>query len=295
MARRTGFAAVLILLAAGIAADYPLIRRLSNDDVLFRQFHEDLERYNRAAVRGEDPPPFLLYRYTPGPEENIFTLAARFTLPYESIATLNGLDRSSAPITGRPLLVPNTPGVFLRERPGSFLERLLHSWRRTDLGVPVSAAGERYVFFPGARFHPVERAYFLSILFHPPLDEWDVTSRYGSRVSPVSGRVHFHNGLDLAAPRGSRVYAAREGRVSHAGFDPVLGRHVRISHPGGYETVYGHLESILVELNQTVESGMIIGGVGTTGASTGAHLHFEIRRKGEARDPEGLLPRRNRS
>ncbi len=295
MLRKTLAPAFLVLLAAGLSADYPVIKKLSNDDVLFRQFHEDVEAYNAAAGRGREPPPLLLYRYTPGPDENIFTVASRLTLPYESIATLNGLDRSTESVAGRTLLVPNTPGIFLREKPASLMEKILGSWRRAGDGIPVVAGTARFFFFPGERFHPVERAYFLSILFHPPLDEGDVTSRYGTRISPISGRIHFHGGLDLAAPAGSRVLAAREGRVVFTGFDPVLGRYVRIAHAGGFETVYGHLDSVLVELNQTVESGMLIGRVGTTGATTGAHLHFEVRQKGETRDPEGLLPRWNRS
>ena len=86
------------------------------------------------------------------------------------------------------------------------------------------------------------------------------------------------------------VHAARDGQVVQAGIDPVLGNVVVLAHEGGYQTVYGHLRVILVALNQQVRSGMIIGEVGSTGRSTGAHLHFEVRRKGSSRDPLPLLP-----
>jgi len=90
-----------------------------------------------------------------------------------------------------------------------------------------------------------------------------------------------------------QVQAARDGLVEQAGFDPVLGNVVVVGHEGGYQTVYGHLRVILVALNQPVRSGMIIGEVGSTGRSTGSHLHFEVRRKGSSRDPLPLLPPRN--
>jgi murein DD-endopeptidase MepM/ murein hydrolase activator NlpD len=78
--------------------------------------------------------------------------------------------------------------------------------------------------------------------------------------------------------------------VVEVGFDPVLGNMVVLSHEAGYETIYGHLSKIEVRLKQEIRSGMIIGRVGSTGYSTGPHLHFEIRRQGSSRDPEPLLP-----
>jgi murein DD-endopeptidase MepM/ murein hydrolase activator NlpD len=138
----------------------------------------------------------------------------------------------------------------------------------------------------------VERAFFLDILFHSPVENGSLSSRYGTRISPISGKIHFHNGIDLAAPLGSRVFAARDGKVIETGIDTILGSYIILSHPGDYETVYGHLDSRVVELNQSVTSGMMIGRVGMTGASTGPHLHFEVRKQGESRDPQSLLPRR---
>ncbi len=153
------------------------------------------------------------------------------------------------------------------------------------------ASGERRLtFFPGERFNPVERAFFLRILFRFPLGaRGRLTSLYGTRASPFTGHPQFHDGIDIAAPEGTTVVAARDGTVAEVGQDPVLGTFIRLSHQGGYETVYGHLSEALVSLNQEVHSGMMIGKVGTTGRSTGPHLHFEIRRKGSLRDPLPLI------
>ena len=82
--------------------------------------------------------------------------------------------------------------------------------------------------------------------------------------------------------------------VKESGVDPTLGQYIVIEHEGGFSTVYGHLSARRARLNERVESGMMIGSVGSTGLSTGPHLHFEVRNRGEPRDPEPLIPRGKR-
>ena len=283
---------VFFLLCGGLLfADFPRIQKLNTSDAVFRQLMEDIELYNRSQSRKEPPPPLTLYSYVPAKDETVFTLAARFTLSLESLATLNGIDRSISPLEGT-LLVPGVPGIFMRETPSNTLERILASWRNPEKAQKLTLNGEVFYFFPGGRFHQVERAFFLNALFCFPLDTQVVSSRYGTRVSPITGKLHFHGGLDLAASRGSKVYAARAGMVTQKGFNAILGNYLVISHSANFETVYGHLDSFEVELNQTVNSGILIGRVGSTGSSTGPHLHFEVREKGRTRNPQDLLPKR---
>jgi murein DD-endopeptidase MepM/ murein hydrolase activator NlpD len=156
--------------------------------------------------------------------------------------------------------------------------------------VLLPGGTRRFSFYPGEDFSAVERAFFLNILFRFPLALGQLTSMYGPRANPLTGAPDYHHGVDIAAPEGMEVQAARDGLVLQAGFDPVLGNVVVLAHEGGYQTVYGHLLRIRVALNQAVRSGMIIGEVGSTGRSTGAHLHFEVRRKGSSQDPLPLLP-----
>jgi murein DD-endopeptidase MepM/ murein hydrolase activator NlpD len=112
-----------------------------------------------------------------------------------------------------------------------------------------------------------------------------ITSRYGFR------RSGFHHGLDIAAPVGTPVIAADSGMVAFAGRLPYYGLVVRIDHGGGkVVTVYGHLSKILVKQGQVVDRGTVIGEVGSTGRSTGPHLHFEVRLNGETTDPLKLYP-----
>ena len=112
-----------------------------------------------------------------------------------------------------------------------------------------------------------------------------LTSGYGWR-----GR-EFHPGLDLAAPKGTAVSAADAGTVIAAGWDGGYGYCVRIDHgEGQLVTLYGHLSSIAVKVGQTVKQGDVVGYEGSTGRSTGPHLHFEVRRNGKATDPRQFFP-----
>lgn len=121
--------------------------------------------------------------------------------------------------------------------------------------------------------------------FNWPLPDgyYTVTSSFGPRV--LNGENEFHAGLDVAGPRGTPVLAADGGTVTYADWMGTAGRAVIIQHTGGYETRYYHLNSIIVSAGQEVKQGDLIGTVGSTGKSTGNHLHFEVRRWGNAIDP----------
>jgi murein DD-endopeptidase MepM/ murein hydrolase activator NlpD len=116
------------------------------------------------------------------------------------------------------------------------------------------------------------------------------SSGYGMRADPVHGNLMKHPGFDLAAPTGTEVAAAARGTVIHAGPAGTYGNLVTLRHDHGFETRYAHLSSVDVKVGELVEAGQELGKVGTTGHSTGPHLHFEVRREGEAIDPVPLLP-----
>jgi len=281
---------------AGSSLPYPEIRSLLPQDGFLRQLQEDIAFFHIQERAGRPLPPAGIYMYRAKKGDDFFSLASRFNLPYEALATLNRLSSPSALTEGRVLLVPNMPGLFLPLEPRSELEQFIQTWRQPaetegiTLMLDTPEGRQSFLFLPGERFHSIERAFFLGILFHNPLPPSRITSWFGNRVSPISGEVHFHSGIDMAAPEGTPVSAAREGTVSAAGADPVYGIYVRIAHVGGYETFYGHLKRSFVQLNQRVTSTMIIGEVGDTGLSTGPHLHFELRKNQEALDPESFLP-----
>jgi len=112
-----------------------------------------------------------------------------------------------------------------------------------------------------------------------------LTSGYGMRRHPILGYVRMHSGVDFAASWGSPIYAVTEGRVSYAGWHGGHGNYVRLDHGGGIATGYGHMSRIAVAPGTAVRRGQVIGYVGSTGLSTGAHLHYEVYRGGQTVDP----------
>jgi murein DD-endopeptidase MepM/ murein hydrolase activator NlpD len=113
----------------------------------------------------------------------------------------------------------------------------------------------------------------------------NVTSRFGFRRHPVFRLRQFHQGLDIAAARGTPVLAASAGRVLFAGWYGGYGKLVVLDHGQGISTLYGHLSAILVKPGQAIAQGQPIGRVGSTGYSTGPHLHYEVRQNGRPIDP----------
>ncbi|MGB4770911.1 MAG: M23 family metallopeptidase [Chitinophagaceae bacterium] len=113
-----------------------------------------------------------------------------------------------------------------------------------------------------------------------------VASGFGSRIDPVYKTIKFHAGLDFAAPQGTPIYATADGRVTTAGnTGNGFGNHVEINHGYGYETLYGHMVRVKVRSGQMVKRGEVIGWVGSTGKSTGPHLHYEVHKGGRPLDP----------
>ena len=122
-----------------------------------------------------------------------------------------------------------------------------------------------------------------------PLESAALVSSFGNRDDPLTGRRAFHAGLDFAAGQGTAIHAAAGGTVAVAGFRPDFGWVVEIEHGNGLTTRYAHASRLLVKAGDVVRPGEAIAAVGSTGRSTGPHLHFEVLRNGEATDPRRYL------
>jgi len=116
-----------------------------------------------------------------------------------------------------------------------------------------------------------------------------LTSTFGYRISPITGKRQFHEGLDIANKVGTPVMAPANGTVADTGVQNGYGRFIKIQHGFGMVTVYGHLSKIGVKPGQRVERGEVIGYVGNTGSSTGPHLHYEVRVNGVPNNPKKFL------
>jgi len=112
-----------------------------------------------------------------------------------------------------------------------------------------------------------------------------IASGFGMRIHPIYGIAKMHSGLDFTAPQGTPIYATGDGTVTTAGIGTGTGNHVIINHGYGYETVYLHMVRIKARMGQVVKRGEVIGWVGSTGASTGPHCHYEVHINGSPVDP----------
>jgi murein DD-endopeptidase MepM/ murein hydrolase activator NlpD len=118
-----------------------------------------------------------------------------------------------------------------------------------------------------------------------------VTSSFGYRRDPFTGAAAMHKGLDFRGPRGAPIYAAAQGRVSFVGRRQGYGNVVEVSHGNGLMTRYAHMSKFAARVGQQVDAGDVIGAIGSTGRSTGPHLHFEVRINNRAVNPRTFLER----
>lgn len=123
--------------------------------------------------------------------------------------------------------------------------------------------------------------------FGTPLGSYNVSSGYGHRNRPTRGASTFHQGVDMAAPSGSPIYATHDGIIANAGWSSGYGWNVAINGGGGVQTFYGHQSKLAVKSGQRVQRGQIIGYVGSTGISTGPHLHYGVKVNGQFVNPTG--------
>jgi murein DD-endopeptidase MepM/ murein hydrolase activator NlpD len=237
-----------------------------------------------------------LYRVREG--DTLSGIADRFAMDLDTIASLNREWGSGVHLIqiGEAIKIPNQDGIYIEIHED--LEEVC-----SEKGVPVEVvhavngidpgrveAGME-LFFPGVQHTGIERSVVTGSAFLKPVGGW-LTSGFGYRRDPFTKEMHFHRGVDLAAPLGTAVRAALDGRVVAVGYDPVLGNYILIRHQINYSSLYGHLSQTWVARGSTVTRGQRIGAVGSTGRSTGPHLHFEIRRRGVPINAWGLMTSR---
>ena len=279
---------------------YPRIQSLSSENPVFQQYCDDVQAARIAIANANAKPgeaiPISMYAYTAKSDDTLLTIAARCSIPWDAIASLNRISSMQETLTGRTLMIPTLPGLYLPDKAESSLENLLLSSFDPDdptiISFSVRDPAKRTVHcIPNGMYDGTVRAFFLTPSFMFPLPQAVVTSSFGMRQNPVTGHLIFHKGVDLAAPRGTPVHACASGTVVDTGYSDIYGNYILIRHEGKRESLYGHLQTVKIVLHQSVKSGTIIGTVGSTGQSTGPHLHFEIPRKRGCEKPCRLSQR----
>ena len=238
--------------------------------------------------------------YTVKPGDTISEIAYAFDLHPGTLLSINPIDDVRRLLPGTVLSIPDRDGLFHAVQPGESLDSISRAYSAglaaildaNGLQTDVLQIGDA-LFIPGARMN--EDRYLLAIgeLFQWPLRSFRFTSRYGMRIHPFLGTWHFHNGIDITNAVGTPVLAARAGRVVHIESQPSnYGLFVILDHGDGFRTMYAHLDSIAVRLNERVTTSQLIGRLGSTGRSTGPHLHFSVINRGRWEDPLRHLPSR---
>ncbi len=233
--------------------------------------------------------------YTVKRGDTLSGIAQRFRLNLDTIISYNNIRDARALRAGTRLEVPSSDGIKYTVRRGDALSVIARrfgvplngilDWNDLDSELILPGAE---LFIPNARLGEMELNRVLGRLFIFPT-RGRVTSRFGNRKDPFTGVRRFHNGLDIANRAGTAIHAAMSGRVAMLGYNPNFGKYIILSHPEGFQTLYGHLSQFRVSRGERISQGQTIGIMGNTGYSTGPHLHFSIFRRGEPVDPYKFL------
>ena len=225
--------------------------------------------------------------------DTLWGLSRKYKVPLKSIAQANRIKLTKRLQIGEKLLIPgtSTQDTWYFVKAGDTLWNIS---RRYNVELKdlqrvngISSARSQYLQIgTRIRIPNGEDSFTFANPLRVPLV---VTSKYGYRPHPVTGRYQMHNGIDFRAATGTRVYASRDGKVIFAGRKGGYGKIVGIEHEDDFTTWYGHLSRIKVKSGQWVSQGKVIGLSGNTGISTGPHLHFEIRYKGRSEKPTQYL------
>ena len=276
--------------------------KISRRNEIWQQYQKDMERYRKIKNLPKNFPPekirdkpaslFYTYRVTADSEKYLDTfngLYARFQTGQGTLATINRISSPDSVKAGMDLILPIPQGLFIPKKADSALELLLQKEYASlihERTQTYDIDGTEFYFLPDRTLSPTQIAFFHDKGMQLPLAKKIVTSEFGYRTSPISGTWKLHAGIDLAAPIGTEVYACKSGTVVAVEQNhPLYGKYIDIKHSGNTTSRYAHLSKTLVTKGVTVSTGQTIGLVGTTGASTGPHLHFEVRENGTPTDP----------
>lgn len=267
---------------------FPHLDSLNMHDLLFKQFCEVVQQ-NYCNIAAKRDTQFEVYTYTVKENEDLLSIAARCSIPYETIATLNHIAYIDDNIVGKTLYICTCPGVFVPNTKKTQLDSILGvSDFEKYFKSCYNIVSEQFTFYENARLNAMQRAFFTDSGLFSPVKNGILSSAYGFRKSPFTGERQFHQGIDIAVAEGAKVYACKSGTVQKVGYSNVYGNYILLKHDGDKTSLYAHLSKINVTKNIEVHGGDCIGLVGSTGLSTGAHLHFEIRVGTTSENPEDV-------
>lgn len=240
--------------------------------------------------------------------DNFWKIARDYKVNIDTLIGINIFWEDLRAKTSQVVIVPSEPGTIEFVNNPADISSLpeLHGVSKED--IEIQKLPFLYSFYSGFMTQKAPIAVFikdarprtdnmtanlagkfrLRQMFRSPLGG-RLSSFFGNRKHPIFRKTRFHNGLDIAAPYGTYIGAAREGEVISAGWMGGYGKAVVVQHDNGYRTLYGHMSSIYAKAGERVKAGKILGRVGSTGLSTGPHLHFTLWHNEKLLNPMDVL------
>ena len=242
------------------------------------------------------PVSFQTYKVRQG--DTISGIAKKFGLTnISTLISVNDIGNVRQLAAGQKLRIPSIDGIVYTVKKGDSLSGITGKYKISleqlldvnELTSETLTAGQQ-LFLPGAAMDANSLRNAMGELFRMPIAaKFRWSSPYGYRIDPIAGVKSFHTGTDMACPTGTPILAAMSGKVTTTGINRVYGNYVIIDHGNGYQTLYAHMSKIIASKGQWVSQGTRIGLVGSTGYSTGPHLHFTVYKKGKLVDPMTVL------
>jgi len=251
-----------------------------------------------SPVISESPLTYETYRVKKG--DMIGFIADKYNVTQDTIISVNSIKQSRLIQVGQYLKIPSIPGIIYTvkkdgETPATIAQKYEVEAEKcalvNSLAVDASLNAGASIFVPDAELDWVTRQEINGDLFIKPLrSRYWLSSPYGWRDSPFNtGKRTFHSGVDMATSQGTPIYAALDGKVTTTGYSSVYGNYVIITHHSGYKSLYAHMSQITCKKGNFVYTNTVIGRVGSTGQSTGPHLHWTVYKNGKTVNPMSLI------
>lgn len=250
------------------------------------QFRNEMKQ-NLVRIKSGDAIEVRWIRYRLKDGESFFKVMKYLSTNHDTLISVNRLTTVWDFNEGDEWLIPNIRGFAVK----STKEKISAEYK-VDINKIVSVPGKAGLFLiPDGKIPADQRDFMTLRAFIRPVDA-PMSSPFGMRKDPFTDKSRMHKGIDLATPIGTKVKASATGIIQFAGIKGGYGKVIIINHKNGYQTIYGHLDSFLVQKGDRVKQGQFIARSGNTGRSTGPHLHFEVIRDGSPQKPDFSHKRR---